>query len=149
MDVERQIRVVAPIAKVYECWTRFEDFPSFMAGIIRVTRLGDDLLFWQEQVDGRNKEWVTRVTWKSPGEGIAWRSEGNTARAVEVTLKALDDRHTLVKVHKHLVPDDFGEAIRGTVGVEGGFVDDDLRRFKALVESTPMLVKRDVAAGAG
>lgn len=49
--VAEQIDIGAPRGPVYEQWTRFQDFPSFMKKVVSVDQVPDDHITWR--ADGR------------------------------------------------------------------------------------------------
>lgn len=56
------VKVNAPVRSVYNQWTQFEDFPSFMEGVEEVRQDGDKRLFWRSRIGGTIKEWEAEIT---------------------------------------------------------------------------------------
>ena len=65
------IEANAPLAVVYNQWTRFEEFPRFMQGIEEVRREGDKRLFSRANVGGKIKEWQAEITRQVPDDRVA------------------------------------------------------------------------------
>src|SRR5882724_10138402 len=78
--IEKTIEIDAPVNKVYNQWTQFEEFPRFMEGVEQVTQLDDTRLHWVATVAGRRKEWDARITEQVPDMRIAWTSESGAQR---------------------------------------------------------------------
>ena len=81
MDAGEGIRVVrtmtveAPIARVYEFWSDFENFPRFMSHVREVKRTGPDRTHWVVAGPaGAPIEWDAVVAERVPNEAIGWRT---------------------------------------------------------------------------
>ena len=48
--IEKTVEIDAPIGKVYNQWTQFEDFPQFMEGVKRGVPTGA----WRGEIHGRD-----------------------------------------------------------------------------------------------
>jgi uncharacterized membrane protein len=78
--VDNTIEVGADIREVYDMWTAFEDFPSFMEVVERVDLVPEDSLHWVAVVEDDVIEWDADVVDHVPDQSVAW--------------KAADDRET-------------------------------------------------------
>lgn len=81
MDTGEGIRVVrtmtveAPIERVYEFWSDFENFPRFMSHVREVKRAGPDRTHWVVAGPGGAPiEWDAVVAERVPNEAIGWRT---------------------------------------------------------------------------
>jgi uncharacterized membrane protein len=73
--VGRTIAVNVPRQQVYEFWRAFENFPSFMENIERVTKIDETRSRWVVSAPvGTTVEWEAVITEDVPGEVIAWES---------------------------------------------------------------------------
>lgn len=133
--------VQATPAQAYAFWRRFEQLPTFMEHLEEVT------------TDGRRSHWVAaaplgkRVAWDAetttdvPGERIAWTSVGRGAVRTEGEVrfvKAPGDRGTEVHVAMRydLPAGRLGQAFARYFGQDPHQqLDDDLRRFKQVLET--------------
>ena len=73
---EVSIHVDAPVQRVYNHWTHFEDFPKFMCGITEVRPIDDRRAHWVMQIEGgesRRSEWDTEIIELRPEELVSWR----------------------------------------------------------------------------
>lgn len=135
MRVEKDMTVNAPIDRVYELWTDFEAFPSFMKHVESVKRVGDRLLHWKAQIGPVTKEWDAEIRAEAPDRAITWRSVSGAKNAGAVTLA--EDRHI---THMHVVIEydptwleALGDTVTQTFSRD---VEEDLNRFKRLAEGT-------------
>lgn len=139
LEVRQSIEVMASPEEAYEIWSRFGEFPRFMANVIEVRKTGDRTSHWVvEGPLGQRVEWDAETTADEPGESVAWRS----------TTAGVDDGGEVrFERTEHgtrvLVIMTFGQAV-GPIGavvakVSGSdpdaLVRQDLRRFKQLIEA--------------
>jgi uncharacterized membrane protein len=121
--------VKAPVADVYQCWLRFEDYPKFITVIKRVRKLDTKhfvatLGFNRKQYEG-SLEMILRV----PERRVAWRTVANQgapdnfATAV-VSFGMLSDQSTRVTLK---LASSFGGAVSSRI-------KKYLHNFKRLIE---------------
>jgi uncharacterized membrane protein len=91
--------VKAPVARVYEQWSRIEDLPRFMTAIREVRRIDDAHFSYIWDLNGEGKKGIFHIVLQIPGRRIAWRTishgfmsgvvffEPRSERETEVTLK--------------------------------------------------------------
>ena len=60
--VIKSIDVDIPASTVFEQWTRFEELPRFMGGVVAVQRLDDRHLHWRAQMIGVERVWELELT---------------------------------------------------------------------------------------
>jgi len=100
MNAARQSVVVcAPVAKVYEQWSRFEDLPKFIKPLRRVQRIDDSHFSYTWHPNGKEQQGVFHILLRIPERRIAWRSPSDgfmsgvvsfepcSNTATEITLK--------------------------------------------------------------
>jgi len=100
MNAARQFVVVkAPIARVYEQWSRIEDLPKFITAIRKVQRIDDAHFSYIWDLNGEGKKGIFHIVLQIPGRRIAWRTisdgfmsgvvffEPRSEKETEVTLK--------------------------------------------------------------
>ncbi|GGY70091.1 SRPBCC family protein [Streptomyces omiyaensis] len=133
--VQGTIRVDAPVRRVYDQWTQFEEFPRFMHGVAAVEQRDDRHLHWRTGIAGFRREFDAEIVDQVPDERIAWRSVGDGVRQRGVvTFTPLDATHTRVRVVLELEPEGLAERAASALGVVRSRVSGDLRRFKDFVE---------------
>ena len=72
--IEETIEVEQPVSAVYDQWTRFQDFPQFMAGIKEVRLVDGKRLHWKAEIGGQTKGWDAEIVEQVPNQRITWRS---------------------------------------------------------------------------
>jgi len=132
--IEKSIDVQVPVRTAYNQWTQFEEFPHFMEGIEEVRQLDDTHLHWVASVGGQRKEWDAEITEQVPDQRVAWRSEAGDENAGVVTFHRLDDSSTRVMVQLAYQPEGVVEHAGSALGIVGGRVEGDLKRFKEFIE---------------
>jgi uncharacterized membrane protein len=133
--IEKSIEVDAPIEKVYNQWTQFEEFPRFMEGVEQVHQLDDRHLHWVARIAGRMKEWDAEIVEQVPERRIAWRSISGTPNAGAVHFRRTDPQHTVITLQMNYEPQGAMEKLGSALGVMSSRVDADLRHFKEFIQS--------------
>jgi uncharacterized membrane protein len=133
--IEQSVEVEAPLSTVYNQWTQFEEFPSFMEGVEEVRQLDDTHLHWVAEFGGSRHEWDAEITEQKPDERVAWRNTDGKDNAGVVTFHRLDDTRTRVMVQMDFVPEGLKEKLGDALGAPDRRVQSDLERFKELIES--------------
>jgi uncharacterized membrane protein len=133
--IEQSIEVEAPLDRVYNQWTQFEEFPQFMEGVEEIRQLDDTHLHWVAEFGGSRHEWDAEITEQKPDERVAWRNTDGKDNAGVVTFHRLDDDHTRVMVQMDFVPEGIKEKLGAALGAADRRVKSDLERFKELMES--------------
>jgi uncharacterized membrane protein len=128
--------------ELYRFWHNFENLPRFMYHLESVQPTGDRRSHWVVKGPaGTMVEWDAEITEDRPNELIAWRSlEGSDVdnQGVVRFERAPGNRGTIVRVEIEYNPPGgiIGATIAKLFGKEPGQqVQDDLRRFKQLIET--------------
>jgi uncharacterized membrane protein len=132
--VEKSIDVDQPITKVYNQWTQFEDFPTFMGGVDEVEQLDDRHLRWTTSVAGVERTFDTEIIEQKPDEQISWRTEDGEDHTGAVTFEELGPNSTRVTVVMSYRPENWVEKIGDALNIIDRRVANDLERFQQLVE---------------
>ncbi|HET9436839.1 MAG TPA: SRPBCC family protein [Gaiellaceae bacterium] len=131
--VEKSIDVEVPVSTAYGQWTQFEEFPRFMEGVKSVRQIDDKRLHWVAEVGGEREEWDAEIVEQEPDRIIAWRSTGGAANHGRVEFMPMNGG-TRVNVAFEYEPEGMKEKAGALLGFDEGQVEDDLERFKDLVE---------------
>ena len=131
VSVDCTVSIQAPIAEVFERWSRVEDFPTFMEGVREIRWLDEKRFSLKSENDGEFYHSICELTLRIPERRMAWRTlEGPDCSGVacfqnagggrtEVTLKMRYNPetgwHNLEQVEQRL--------------------GRNMRRFKELVEA--------------
>jgi len=145
-----------PPDEVYNFWRNFQNLPRFMRHLESVEDLGEGRSHWVAKGPaGMSVEWDATIIADVPGEVITWRSQENSdvdhAGAVRFE-RATGGRGTIVKVNFQYNP------IAGVIGASVAKLfgeepeqqlDDDLRRFKQVMEVGEVVISDATLLGTG
>jgi uncharacterized membrane protein len=131
--IEKSIEVGVPVPVAYGQWTQFEEFPRFMSGVREVRQIDDSHVHWVAEIGGEVREWDAEIVEQQPDRVIAWRSTSGTPNAGRVWFEPIDEG-TRVTVEMEHRPEGMKERIGSFFGADEGQVEEDLERFRELVE---------------
>ena len=142
--------------EVYRFWRSFENLPRFMKHLESVQDLGDARSRWVARGPaGTTVEWDATIIADVPGEVITWRSldDADVDNAGAVRFEAAPgNRGTIVKVNFQYNPPAgvLGATVAKLFGEEPQQqLDDDLRRFKQVLEVGEVVVSDATLMGTG
>jgi uncharacterized membrane protein len=127
---EGSIVVNAPVAKVYERWLAFEDYPKFITAIKRVQKLDANHFSASLGFNGKQHQATLEVMLRVPERRLAWRTLAvphapDHFAAGVVSFTPLFDQSTCITLK---LTSSFGGAVSHRV-------DTYLHNFKKLVEA--------------
>ncbi|MEU4409237.1 SRPBCC family protein [Streptosporangium sp. NPDC023963] len=76
INIIETIDVGAPLRVVYDQWTQFGDFSSFMKKVEGVEQKSDEKLEWTAKVFWSRRVWESTILEQLPDKRIIWRSKG-------------------------------------------------------------------------
>jgi uncharacterized membrane protein len=140
------VTVTKPRDEVYGQWRQLEDLPNFMAHLDSVTTTGPQTSHWRASAPfGRTVEWDAQITTDIPGERLGWQSLDGSAVRNEGEVRftpapggrgAEPDTEVHVKLRYSLPAGKLGTALARYFGEDPRQqLDDDLRRFKQVLET--------------
>lgn len=142
--------------EVYSYWRDFRNLPRFMKHLESVEELSEGRSHWVAKGPaGMNVEWDAMIVAEDPGRVITWRSLENSDvdNAGAVLFEAAPGgRGTIVKVNIRYNPlgGAVGAAFARLFGEEPNQqLDDDLRRFKQVMEVGEVVVSEGTLFGTG
>ncbi len=142
LHVEKSLIVNRAPEDCYRFWHDFENFPRFMKHIESVRITGDNRMHWiAKGPAGLDIAWNAELTADEPNRYLAWRSiEGSDVENAGAVIfdNAPGMRGTIVRVELHYSPPGgkAGALIARLFGEEPSQqIDEDLRRFKWLIET--------------
>jgi uncharacterized membrane protein len=141
ITVQKTITINAPIKKVFELWSRHENFPHFMSRVREVKDLGNGRYHWTVAGPaGIPVEWEAVITKLEPDRLIAWQSApGSTIEQHGIVQFRPDGGDkTVVDVRLSYYPPAgaVGHAIASLFGADPkSEMDDDLMRMKSFIET--------------
>lgn len=117
--------VKAPIARVYEQWSRIEDLPRFITAIREVRRIDDAHFCYVWHPNGEDKQGVFQIVLQIPGRRIAWRtiSNGFVSGVVSFEPRSEQETEVILKIRSIFDPSNLSRR-----------VEEYLGNFKRLVE---------------
>lgn len=139
VDIQKTLFVGAPVERVYDFWTDYENFPLFMSNVREVQDLGGGRSHWVVSGPGGVPiEWDSVLTEQVPGETIAWRSRPGSmlenAGAVRFSPEGEGTRVDL-RLCYHPPAGGAGQAVAELLGADPrAKLNEDLGRLKALLE---------------
>jgi uncharacterized membrane protein len=121
---------------VYDCWSRFEEFPRFSPGVARVKQIDPSHVLW-EAVDamGRRRLWETKILERVPGQRLSWRNVTGSNNAGQVEISALPSSRTRLDLCLNYQPSGFLERMADALGWIDAGIRRDLQRFGRFVET--------------
>jgi uncharacterized membrane protein len=151
VDLTAAVTVGTSPQEAYNQWRQLDSLPQFMAHLDEVRSTGNGTTHWRASAPfGRSVEWDAEIVDDVAGERIAWRSVGepDVPNDGEVRFRpAPGGRGTEIHVAlRYWVPGGkLGETVARYFGEDPHQqLDDDLRRFKQIVE-TGEVVRSDGA----
>ena len=117
--------VKAPIARVYDQWSRVEDLPRFITGFRDVQRIDDAHFSYVWHPSGEEKKGIFHIVLQIPGRRIAWRtiSNGFMSGVVSFEPHSVLETEVTLKIRSIFDPPNLSRRIEEYLG-----------NFKCLVE---------------
>lgn len=140
IDVQKSIHILAPIERVFELWSNYENLPHFMSHVQSVRRLDDGRWRWTVTGPvGAPIEWDAVTTEHRAPELIAWRTDRGALVEHEGSARffAQDDGSTTVQVRMRYRPPAgwAGQMVAHWLGADPKHqIDEDLARMKTFIE---------------
>ncbi|TMR27826.1 SRPBCC family protein [Nonomuraea zeae] len=129
-NIVETIDVGAPRRIVYNQWTEFQDFPSFMKKVENVEQKSDEKLAWTAQILWSHRTWRSTIREQVPDERIIWRSEGDKGHVDgAVSFHALTPDFTRVVVILEYHPKGFFEYTGNLWRAQGRRARLELKHF--------------------
>jgi uncharacterized membrane protein len=132
--------IEAPIERVFDAWSRFEDFPRFMPMVAQVRPVGDDRWQWTiSEPGGELIEFVSRVTQRDRPHMIAWATDGGAVgeHSGTVRFRPTDSGTRMeIEMSRHAVGGAVGEGAAVAAGVDPErALREGLAAFKTRLEA--------------
>ncbi|WP_051712477.1 SRPBCC family protein [Spirillospora albida] len=75
-NIVEHIDIGAPRRLVYNQYTQFQDFPSFMKKVVSVDQEDETKLHWKAKIFWSSRSWESTIIEQVPDQHIVWRSKG-------------------------------------------------------------------------
>jgi uncharacterized membrane protein len=141
INVNKSIRIDAPIEEVYGVWSDFPGFPRFMKHVREIQDIGGGRSHWVvDGPAGKSVEFDAIVTQDIPNEMIAWQTtdDAEVKNSGQVRFKPAGNNGTQVRINMGYNPPAgvLGAAVAAFFGSDPkSQMDDDLMRLKSLLET--------------
>lgn len=145
VDVQKSVRINAPIERVFETWATCESYPHFMTHVRKVRRLEDGPANkrWRWTVcgpAGSEFDFDSTITLYEPNRVIAWRTEPGAllqhAGTVRFTEEPNGATRADVRMTYNPVAGAVGHVIAKLFGADAkSRINDDLDRMKSYIET--------------
>jgi uncharacterized membrane protein len=141
ITVRKTIHVAAPVERVFDFWTDYQNFPRFMHNVRDVREVAENRSHWVVAGPaGVPVQWTAEVTRVIPGELIEWRSvsDSDVRHEGEVCFAQNGDGGTRVSIRLTYIPPAgaFGHAVATMFGADPkSEMDADLLRMKSMIET--------------
>ena len=133
--VEKSLLIDVPVRVAYNQWTQFEDFPKFMHGVSEVRQLDDRRLHWVAEIGGVKRQWEAEILEQVPDRKISWASTEGATNAGAVHFSSNGSAQCAVTLSLEYEPEGTLETLADRLHIVEKQVQDDLQRFKSLVEN--------------
>ncbi|WP_218081965.1 SRPBCC family protein [Anthocerotibacter panamensis] len=141
--IERSVELVvqAPVARVYELWSDFENLSRWMRFVDRVTLDPDRPGYsrWRFGIDPLFVEWTARITRMIPLRLVAWESVSGLPNRGQIDFFPVDQSCRLKLTLAVAAPGGVVGAVVEQVGL-GRWLDENIRadlvQFGKLVEES-------------
>jgi uncharacterized membrane protein len=139
VTVHKTVTVAAPIEQVFDVWSRYENFPRFMAHVREVRRTGEGRAQWTVAGPaGVPIQWETVEMLHEPPELLAWTTtKGAPVGHAGIVRFDQYAEGTRIHIQMHYNPPAgaVGHALAALLGADPKrALDEDLVRFKSLLE---------------
>jgi uncharacterized membrane protein len=146
-NIVETIDVGAPLRVVYDQWTQFADFPSFMKKVENVEQADEATLNWKAQILWSHRTWEATILEQAPDEKIVWRSKGAKGHADgAVTFHELAPNLTRIILVLEYHPQGFFEHTGNIWRAQGRRARLELKHFRRHV-MTQVLLHPDEVEG--
>jgi uncharacterized membrane protein len=134
MSVQQSCDVAVPLETAYNQFSQFEEWPSFMHRVKRVTQKDPCTVSFSSKIWAVTREFQADIETQRPDERIKWRVSQGITHAGVVTFHELAPRLTRVELNLDVDPGSLIEKFaRGARHVKRA-ARADLHRFKAFIE---------------
>jgi hypothetical protein len=134
LPIQRWTDVALPIDRVYDEFTKFDQFPRFMHRVLDVEQKKPDQISFNEKIWFSKRQWEGRVTERRKNDRIVWTTKGGMSHKGIVSFHKLSDNLTRVMVDMEFEPNGMMEKMASGLRFVKRAVQADLARFKTYVE---------------
>jgi uncharacterized membrane protein len=139
-NIEEHIDIGAPRRLVYNQWTQFQDYPSFMKKVVSVDQAEDGKLNWKAKIFWSSRKWESTIVEQVPDRHIVWRSTGAKGHVDgTVSFHKIAPNLTRVLLVLEYHPQGFMERTGNLWRAQGRRVRLELKHFRRYVMTQSLL----------
>jgi uncharacterized membrane protein len=139
-NIVESIDVGVPLGLVYDQWTQFADFPSFMKKVETVEQESDEKLKWRAQIAFSHRDWESTIKEQLPDRRIIWTSKGQKGHVDgAVTFHEIGPEMTRILVVLEYYPQGLFEHTGNIWRAQGRRVRLELKHFRRHVMTQAVL----------
>jgi len=146
-NIVESVDVGVPIDIVYDQWTQFQDFPSFMKKVENVEQQSEEKVTWKAKIVWSHRTWEATILDQVPNDRIVWRSKGQKGHVDgAVTFHELAPNLTRILVVLEYYPQGLFERTGNIWRAQGRRARLELKHFRRHV-MTRTILKPDELEG--
>lgn len=131
----------APVRRVYDQWTQFEEFPRFMSAVKSIHQVDDTRTRWDVSIGGVERSFDAVITEQVPDQQISWASVEEPVHTGEVRFEP-EEGGTRVTLLMSWAPESIVEKAGAVLNLDEIAAERDLDRF------ADFIAERGTATGA-
>jgi uncharacterized membrane protein len=141
LEVQKTININAPVERVFEFWTNYQNFPRFMSNVREVRPAGEGRSHWViAGPAGVPVEWTAEITEMVPNKLLAWRSINgsvvNHTGVIHFEPNSESGTRVHIRLCYHPLAGAVGHALAKILGSDPKReMDADLVRMKTFIET--------------
>jgi uncharacterized membrane protein len=149
-NIVESIDVGAPLRLVYNQWTQFADFPSFMKKVETVEQESDEKLKWRAQIAFSHRDWESTIKQQLPDQRIIWTSKGQKGHVDgAVTFEELGPEMTRILLILEYYPQGLFEHTGNIWRAQGRRARLELKHFRRHVMTRAVLHPEEIQGWRG
>lgn len=132
--VETELFINAPVDRVFQMWSGFENQPQFMQHVKEVRKTGENSYHFVLEGMGQTVEYDATVTEMKPNEKVSWQATSGLQNRGMVEFRPEGPGCRLHLVWEEQAGGQISNVAEQLTGFAKSTIDEDLQRFKQLCE---------------
>ncbi|WP_175607667.1 SRPBCC family protein [Peterkaempfera bronchialis] len=149
-NIVESIDLGVPVRTVYNQWTQYADFPTFMKKVENVDQESETETNWKAQVFWSHRQWKATIVEQVPDERIIWRAKGDKGHVDgAITFHELTPDLTRILLVLEYHPQGLFEHTGNLWRAQGRRVRLELKHFRRQVMTQTLLHPEEVEGWRG